>query len=63
MAEQQQFSNTQPRFKKTAERKRGSMEYGVSTNEEETDFHFDFDQEGEVCSYVNTTQQSEERRS
>ena len=39
------------------------MEFGVSTNDDETDFHFDFDQEGDVCSYVNTTQQSEDRRS
>ena len=39
------------------------MEFGVSTNDDETDFHFDFDQDADVCSYVNTTMQSEERRS
>ena len=39
------------------------MEFGVSTNDDETDFHFDFDQDADVCSYVNTTMQSEDRRS
>ena len=48
-------TSTYPRFKNTAERKIRSNEFGLSTNDDETDFYFDFDQEGDVCSYVNTT--------
>ena len=41
-------TSTQGRFKNTAERKLRSSEAGMSTNENETDFYFDFDQEGDV---------------
>ena len=68
---QEQFASTQPKItptrpKKSAKSKRGSTEFGVSTNDDEADFHFDFDQDADACSYVNTTMQShpsEERRS